>query len=129
MEEEKAKKPEEAGKDELCCPMCGKEDVTIHFLLSTRKVTIKCEDCGFSVEKPSYNGDIVDTSRTLRAMWKRLCEVVLPKVEDVAIYDKEETYTDCTVQILENTVTGHTSFGWWKNYGNEEKKSEEGSDD
>ena len=31
------------------------------------------------------------------------------------IYDKEETYPDCTVQVLTNTATGDVSVGWWKN--------------
>lgn len=33
---------------------------------------------------------------------------------EVNIYDKEETYHGCTVQVLTNTVTGQTSVGWWK---------------
>lgn len=32
----------------------------------------------------------------------------------VNVYDKEETYHGCTVQVLTNTVTGQTSVGWWK---------------
>ena len=36
------------------------------------------------------------------------------KVE-VNFYDKEETYPNCTVQVLTNTVTGDVSVGWWKN--------------
>lgn len=31
------------------------------------------------------------------------------------LYDKEEIYPDCTVQVLTNTVTGETSIGWWPN--------------
>lgn len=31
------------------------------------------------------------------------------------IFDKEETFTNCTVQVLTNTVTGETSVGWWEN--------------
>ena len=34
---------------------------------------------------------------------------------DADIYDKETTIHGCTVQILENTVTGKTSVGWWRN--------------
>lgn len=37
------------------------------------------------------------------------------KLESTATFDKEEIYTDCTVQILTNTVTGEQSIGWWKN--------------
>lgn len=31
------------------------------------------------------------------------------------MYDKEEIYPNCTVQILTNTITGETSVGWRKN--------------
>lgn len=30
-------------------------------------------------------------------------------------YDKAETFDNCTVQVLTNTVTGDVSVGWWKN--------------
>lgn len=33
------------------------------------------------------------------------------------IFDKEEIYNDCTVQILSNSITGEESIGWWKNEG------------
>ena len=31
------------------------------------------------------------------------------------MYDQEETFPNCTVQVLTNTMTGETSVGWWKN--------------
>ncbi len=31
------------------------------------------------------------------------------------IFDKEEIYSNCTVQVLTNSVTGEVSIGWWKN--------------
>ena len=31
------------------------------------------------------------------------------------IYDKEEVFPNCTVQVLTNTVTGEASVGWWRN--------------
>ena len=31
------------------------------------------------------------------------------------IYDQEEIYPNCTVQVLTNTATGEVSVGWWKN--------------
>ena len=31
------------------------------------------------------------------------------------IYDEEETYYDCTVQVLRNSITGETSVGWFRN--------------
>ena len=30
----------------------------------------------------------------------------------INIYDKEEIYPNCTVQVLTNTVTGDVSVGW-----------------
>ena len=34
---------------------------------------------------------------------------------EVNIYDEEEIHTNCTVQILRNSVTGQISIGWWEN--------------
>ena len=34
---------------------------------------------------------------------------------EINIYDEEEIYPDCTVQVLKNSVTGKVSVGWWKN--------------
>jgi len=38
-----------------------------------------------------------------------------PKLELLSVYDEIETYTDCTVQVLTNSVTGNQSVGWWRN--------------
>ena len=39
------------------------------------------------------------------------------KSVEAHIYDQEEIFPDCTVQILTNTVTGDVSVGWWPNEG------------
>ena len=31
------------------------------------------------------------------------------------LFDIEELHTDCTVQVLTNSVTGECSVGWWDN--------------
>lgn len=31
------------------------------------------------------------------------------------IFDKEEIFPNCTVQVLTNTITGEVSIGWWIN--------------
>lgn len=31
------------------------------------------------------------------------------------VFDQEEIYPNCTVQILTNSVTGEVSVGWWRN--------------
>ena len=45
---------------------------------------------------------------------KRKKPTTITKVE-TNIFDKEETYENCTVQVLTNTVTGEVSVGWWRN--------------
>ena len=31
------------------------------------------------------------------------------------LFDIEEIYENCTVQILKNSITGEISIGWWEN--------------
>ena len=49
-----------------------------------------------------------------------ICGRPLLKIE-TSFYDKEETYPNCTVQVLTNTATGETSVGWWENGGAEDE--------
>lgn len=37
------------------------------------------------------------------------------------LFDEEEIYTNCTVQVLHNSITDEYSVGWWDN----EKRGEE----
>lgn len=37
-------------------------------------------------------------------------------------YNQEEIYENCTVQVLTNTINGHTSIGWWQNNEKEEQR-------
>lgn len=34
---------------------------------------------------------------------------------EIGLFDREDIYPDCTVQVLTNTITGETSVGWWEN--------------
>ena len=34
---------------------------------------------------------------------------------ETSIFDQEEIYPNCTVQVLTNSVTGEVSVGWWRN--------------
>ena len=46
------------------------------------------------------------------------CKDALSKevtVTEINIFDKSEIHTDCTVEILTNSITGETSIGWWEN--------------
>lgn len=35
------------------------------------------------------------------------------RVDSMNLFDKAETYHNCAVQVLTNTVTGQQSIGWW----------------
>ena len=43
----------------------------------------------------------------------------MPDLIETNLFDIEEIYPNCTVQILKNSVTGEVSIGWWEN-GQEE---------
>jgi hypothetical protein len=59
-------------------------------------------------------GGIRRTAEDAIEAWNRRTTI------ETNIYDKEETYPNCTVQVLTNTVTGETSVGWWENGGKED---------
>lgn len=40
--------------------------------------------------------------------------VALENDIDIPIYDQEEIYYNCTVQVLYSSYTGDSSVGWWK---------------
>lgn len=45
-----------------------------------------------------------------------LQELLMPEMSvDIDVYDEEEIHENCTVQILQNSVTGKISIGWWEN--------------
>lgn len=48
-------------------------------------------------------------------------EVDDERTNDIPIFDEEEIYPNCTVQILRNSITGQISVGWWKNTEGEDK--------
>lgn len=45
----------------------------------------------------------------------QLEELQKPKLTETNIFDKETIIENATVQILENSVTGEMSIGWWRN--------------
>ena len=48
--------------------------------------------------------------------------VYVPEVTKVEtnLFDKSTTYTNCTVEVWENSVTGESSVGWYKTEDTEE---------
>ena len=51
----------------------------------------------------------------------------MEKITDVKsnIYDKSTIYTNCIVEVWENTVTGETSIGWYRTHDTVEISSDE----
>lgn len=42
----------------------------------------------------------------------------------VNVFDEEEIYENCTVQVLRNSITGDVSVGWWQGDGEEYEEDE-----
>lgn len=71
--------------------------------------------------EPMKSATIWCTLRTLSAFGESAVgiELMMRAVTGMAemeipIYDQEEIYTGCTVQVLTNSVTGAVSIGWWQ---------------
>ncbi|MBO5969081.1 MAG: hypothetical protein J6S14_11360 [Clostridia bacterium] len=106
------------------CPKCRSENVRIEVALSVyaNEVTpsIRCRDCGLSLTK-EFTADekgkpIQQKIDDLCKIWDALAGNKEPKtVVEMNMFDREDLYTDCTVQVLTNTVTGEVSVGWWEN--------------
>jgi len=108
------------------CPFCGGTKLNIDskrtFQYGAKKhcsVTVRCMKCharspvvGINMPNGQYNEREICESAVIEAWNRRPPETV--KVE-TSFYDQEETYPDCTVQVLTNTATGETSVGWWRN--------------
>ena len=51
-----------------------------------------------------------DRSRFIELPYNKINAIV-----ESNIYDEEEVYYDCTVQVLRNSITGEISVGWFRN--------------
>ena len=78
-----------------------------------------CDGNGIKI-KPEKKIEALDTTITIlnkliNTGQQNVENVVNMENMEINIYDEEETYPDCTVQVLRNSVTGKVSVGWWKN--------------
>ena len=81
--------------------------------MATCKECIHCAVCGFDDDEIEYTvlcSFFKDRSRFIEIP----CNKINATVES-NIYDEEEVYYDCTVQVLRNSITGETSVGWFRN--------------
>ena len=98
------------------CPFCGGKAEFVVQRNRRTKVICTNSECYLFYNSPTSwnNGDTDEHAKQRISTWwnRRTPEIV--KVE-TNIYDQEETFPDCTVQVLTNTATGETSVGWWQN--------------
>ena len=86
----------------LNCPLCGETGQIKDVHGKFRSGWVGCPKCSLYIQwKVSPAGAV--------AKWNRRTAV------KTGVFDLEEIYPDCTVQVLKNTDTGETSVGWWKN--------------
>lgn len=87
----------------LPCPFCGG---AASIGMYTRRIgntySVFCTQCG------AESFDLFPDKEQATEAWNR-------RHKETNVYDQEEIFEDCTVQILTNSVTGETSVGWWKN--------------
>ena len=81
------------------CPHCGGN---ARIWDASKLYWVECDECGCKTRKYMKPEDAAER-------WNAR---VLPL--EVGFYDKEEIFNNCTVQVLENSVTGQTSIGWWR---------------
>lgn len=116
-------------KESLVCPLCGKEvNLTVSPVFGTFYIAkVGCSKCNIILTRMFQQTEetiVKDAVSELAELWDgmpgREREII-----DVSMYDKEETYTNCTVQVLENTLTGDISVAWFRNPENEEEGEED----
>ena len=86
------------------CPHCGAPAKIKDLLKPYRHGWVGCDKCGIMKQWTYSPVEAVN-------IWNRRKTVTV----SVPIYDREEVFNDCTVQVLTNSFTGEQSVGWWKN--------------
>ena len=94
------------------CTDCVHYELCLHqekFLIEhNRKDLIR--RYGFGLSEPEICCNFRDRSRFIELPCNKINAIV-----ESNIYDEEEIYYDCTVQVLRNSITGETSVGWFRN--------------
>ena len=83
------------------CPRCNKNFGAYVIRYTTDNEPVDeaieveyCPSCGLWLRKPNLLDEIV--------------------VDEINLYDITTRYSNCIVEVLENSVTGQTSFGWYR---------------
>ena len=86
----------------------------LYKLIEILKIMKYCDEKGIKINKEKKIEALDTTIAILNKLIKNTEQQNVENME-INIYDEEETYSDCTVQVLKNSVTGKVSVGWWKN--------------
>lgn len=70
---------------------------------------------GLYMKGVNHDGHVWVTYQDVKDFIAAAKTVSLETKVESNVYDIENTYPNCTVQVLENSITGETSVGWWKN--------------
>lgn len=80
-------------------------------------------------ELPSFANEIWDETFSRYDDFMEIIEseLVIPKEEKITnietnIFDKSTIYTNCNVEVWENSITGESSVGWYRTENTEEIK-------
>lgn len=80
-------------------------------------------------ELPSFANEIWDETFSRYDDFMKIIEseLVIPKEEKITnietnMFDKSTIYTNCNVEVWENSITGETSIGWYRTENTEEIK-------
>lgn len=87
---------------------------------------LQCDRCGNAYKYPKTKSDIRITEQVSEHGFKvrDLCPECQKRLKEwmsgvnateCNLFDQEETYENCTVQVLTNSVTGQCSVGWMRN--------------
>lgn len=70
-----------------------------------------------------YKRDIMEADASLNSSPKKAGAAMKKPEVSISFYDKVTRYSNCTVEVLENTATGEISVGWYRSEETEEINS------
>lgn len=79
-----------------------------HDLLKTARQWDGVGNGNHAAEDRNYVSGVMDVIVAVLELLKERAET------EINVFDEEEIYHNCTVQVLRNSMTGMESVGWWQ---------------